>query len=51
MNPIAENTLLYICASIVLLMPLCIILLYFILTKEYKREIKKAKKNLKKINN
>jgi di/tricarboxylate transporter len=41
----------YICASIVLLMPFYIFLLYKIITKEYKNEIKKAKENQKKINN
>jgi len=42
MNPIAETTLFYIGASIVLLMPLAMILLYLNLTKAYKRDIKKA---------
>ena len=51
MDPLAETTLFYICASIVLLIPFYIFLLYKIITKEYKNALKKAKENLKKINN
>lgn len=50
MTPILEKTIFYVGISIIIFMPFAMVILYYIFTKEYKKEIKKAIKNQKKIN-